>query len=264
MKTQRALLLSTAVFALGVAAVVRAAGQVDEVSEQVTPPQLQVDSDPGAILFYEFLHSGWGQQDAAVLSLRAADILNGNEVEPFEPQEPTPDDAVLLSPDSDPLAILYWAFRHSGHSAEVAANYAWRGQRRMLDIEPEDPDLDSTLTACQVYPVNLVFCENGDRKSMRSFIAAPCWENKLADCGLLSVPLCPVGEAAWRTVDFDGCDSLPCSWMTVDSLIQVPCSYSSLDCDRISALDCGNLGSHDCCNLISACSEIENPCPECG
>ena len=271
MRTQRTFLLSSAALALGVVAVfgmasVGIAGgeeaQADGAGEQLSPPQLQVDSDPIAILYYEFSHSGWGHQDAAALSLRAAESLMGKEVEPFEPQEPAAEGSVRLHPDSDPLAILYWAFRHSGHSADVAANYTVRMQRRLLEIEPEDPALDMTFGGCHVYPANLVSGPEGDLQAQRTWIHAPCWETKQWECGVLDVPMCPAGEAAWYPVDLNDCGEPPCSWLTVDDMMTAPCPSITLDCDRIEEADCADFEAVECCNTRLACSDPGTPSPE--
>lgn len=272
MRTQRTFLLSSAALALGVVAVfgmasVGIAGgeeaQADGAGEQLSPPQLQVDSDPMAILYYEFSNSGWGHQDATALTLRAVKWLEGKKkIEPFEPQEPAAEGSIRLHPDSDPLAVFYWAFRHSGHSADVAANYTVRMQRRLLEIEPEDPALDMNFSGCHVYPAHLVFCSDGTRQSKRTWINAPCWETKQWECPEFFAPVCPLGQSGWYTVHFDDCDNLPCSWLSVGEMATVPCSHSTIDCDCIEEADCADFESVECCCTRQACSDPGTPSTE--
>jgi hypothetical protein len=92
-------------------------------AQQLPPPLLDIESEPGAVIYWEFLDSGWGPRDAAVLANRTIERIRGNPVERFEPREPAAEGATLLDPDSEPVAIFYWAFLDSGHSPEVATNY---------------------------------------------------------------------------------------------------------------------------------------------
>lgn len=245
--------------AVALCAVVAMANNLSH-SDKLPPPLLSIESEPLALMYWEFHNSGWSGDDSSELAKRSIDRLRGRPAEPFEPSEQTSAGSTLLEPDSDPLAILYWAFLYSGHSPETSSNYTERIRRRVLGIEPEDPDSDFTpRTNCQVYPITIMYCENGQRKSKLTWIDAPCWEMSAPLCPA-QLPQCPNNETLWYTLNLP-CSEFPCSWVRVGVMTEVDCVITTVDCECFE-LDCEDVPNPQCCPL-RGCGQIGAPCPDC-
>jgi hypothetical protein len=176
-----------------------------------------------------------------------------------------PPDVIFEWRKSNLHLILADAFVSAGYPEREAVELATHAIVQIMGITPGEGEMQPLGEDCWVYPVRVIYCDGGQKKSVRKYLSGLCWEDLGSACLL---PVCDTGEIPWFTLTKSStCDEPDppagtCVWIgaTGDGK-WVPCDWLDYDCDcfdEADPIDCGEIE-------IECGDEFDGPsgCPQC-
>ncbi len=238
--------------------------QPPEETAQPTP-KLDPKSNPLALLHQAYRDSGYTPEQAITIAHVSLGIEYDTGV-PIPIASEVDEDAVLMDPRSNPLAILYELFLKSGYSVDEASRIA----HAALGLEEE-------LQSCGAYVVKIRYCSGGQDIILNGFMNSRCFDDPDGDpatndgLSLCDSCMClPPDKWRWLslTVAAGGaCPILPAagtcvSMRVVPGKIAVNCSQLDIECACFVETNPVNCAAIECC-----CCPNENTgceaCPSC-
>lgn len=256
-------LLVVVAFALSTSAISTTSQDDAEPSQQRVAFEWQ-GSNIHLLISDAFVSAGYPEHEASELATQAVEELR--ILSPAEERSGAdPPDVIFDWRKSNLHLIFSDAFASIGVPQREASVLATQAFMEMIGVTAKPGDLQPLGEDCWVYPVRVIYCDGGQKKSVRKYLNGLCREDLNS---LFVVPVCGSGEAPWFTMTKSSSCGDPdppagtCVWVGKKGAGKwVPCDWVDYDCDcfdEADPIDCGEIE-------IQCADQFNGPtgCPEC-